>query len=256
MLPLSAGVESINSQAMLDNAWRLWCSLVLTAVDSHISKFLSKGKNRPPWINKDLANEIRKKKTLWKRVRNSTSKSLKEKFRKMRQSIKNWIRRERRAYLIDIANQAPTNPKRFWSFYSFKNKKKPIPDKINYKGVSLTDDSIRAETFNDYFKSIYKDHSNCVFPFTDPAISGDPSKLELIQTSNEEVLLILSSLDTSKATGPDNLSAAILKKLCRIIESLVDGFHKYFTKNRPYYIRLETSKCSSSSQKRPSCGRD
>ena len=211
LLPLSAGVESINSQAMLDNAWRLWCSLVLTAVDSHISIFLSKGKNRPPWINKDLANEIKKKKTLWKRVRNSTSKSLKEKFRKMRQSIKNWIRRERRAYLIDIANQAPTNPKRFWSFYSFKNKKKPIPDKINYKGVSLTDDSIRAEAFNDYFKSIYKDHSNCLFPFTDPAISGDPSKLELIQTSNEEVLLILSSLDTSKATGPDNLSAAILK---------------------------------------------
>ncbi len=90
-----------------------------------------------------------------------------------------------------------------------------------------------------------------MFPLTDPAISGDPSKLELIQTSNEEVLLILSSLETSKATGPDDLSAAILKKLCRIIASLVGGFHKYFIKNRPYYIRLETSKYSSSSQKDP-----
>ena len=129
----------------------------------------------------------------------------------MRQSIKNWIRRERRAYLIDIANQASVNPKRFWSFYSFKNKNKPIPDRINYKGVSLADDSIRAEAFNDYFKSIYLRSFKLFVSVHCPAISGDPSKLELIQTSNEEVLLILSSLDISKATGPDNLSVAILR---------------------------------------------
>ena len=57
----------------------------------------------------------------------------------------------------DIANEAFTNPKRFWSYYSFKNESKPVPDKIKYKGVSISDDLERAEAFNDYFKSIYKD---------------------------------------------------------------------------------------------------
>ena len=50
-----------------------------------------------------------------------------EKFRKLRQSIKNWIRHERKAYLREIANEAFTNPKRFWSYFKLKNKKTQSP---------------------------------------------------------------------------------------------------------------------------------
>ena len=68
----------------------------------------------------------------------------------------------------NIANEAFSNPKRFWSYYSFKNKSKPVPDNIKYKGVSIGDDFERAEAFNDYFKSIYKDHSCCSLPDLSP----------------------------------------------------------------------------------------
>ena len=38
-----------------------------------------------------------------------------------------------------------------------------------------------------------------------------PDLLEVIQVSSEEVVSLLSQLDTSKATGPDKLPAIILK---------------------------------------------
>ena len=152
----------------------------------------------PPWINKDLASAIRKKRTLWKRVKFSQNQQPKEKFRKTRQSIKNWIRRERKMYLQKIANEASSNPKRFWSYYSFRNKRNPIPDKVDYRGTSITDDLARAEAFNDHFKSIFKDHANCTFPDTTPICSYIPDLLEVIQVSSEEVVSLLSQLDTSK----------------------------------------------------------
>ena len=102
----------------------------------------------------------------------------------------------------DIANEAFTNPKRFWSYYSFKNKSKPVPDKIKYKVVSISDDLERAEAFNDYFKSIYKDHSCCSPPDPCPVNSNIDKSLELIQVTPEDVSSLMSNLDVSKAAGP------------------------------------------------------
>ena len=76
--------------------------------------------------------QLRKKRLYGNVLEILYAKVLKKEFRRMRQSIKNWIRRERKAYLNKIAGQASTNPKHFWSFYSFKNKKKPMPDRITY----------------------------------------------------------------------------------------------------------------------------
>ena len=224
LLPLSTGVDEIDSQDDLNEAWSQWCSFVFSAINTHIAKVPRRSSNKPPWISKDLAKAIKKKKTLWRRVKNSTSEQLIEKFRKQRQSIKNWIRRERKAYLHDIACEAFTNPKRFWSYYSFKNKKTPIPVKVNYNGISITDDMARAEAFNDYFKSIYKDHSRCKPPDTSPESSNNPNLLEIIQVSSNDVLSLLSSLDIAKATGPDKLSAIILKNCAQSLSPSLTVF--------------------------------
>ena len=104
LLPLSSGVENVKSQEEFNEAWNQWCSFVFTAIDTHIPTVSRRSSNKPPWINKDLASAIRKKRTLWKRVKFSQNQQLKEKFRKTRRSIKNWIRRERKMYLQEIAN--------------------------------------------------------------------------------------------------------------------------------------------------------
>ena len=90
------------------------------------------------------------KKTLWRRIRNSKCPQQVENFRKLRQQIKNRLRYERRNYVKEISNEIHKTSKRVWLFFSFKCKKKPIPDKETYNGVSFSDDRGRAEAFNDF----------------------------------------------------------------------------------------------------------
>ena len=91
-----------------------------------------------------------------------------EKFRKLRQHIKNWIRFERRNYITTIASEIHTNSKRFWTFFSFKNKRKPIPEKDIHNNFTFSDDRARAEAFNAFFKSVFKDHSGCKVNLEEP----------------------------------------------------------------------------------------
>ena len=224
LLPLSAGVEEISTPEDLNEAWKQWSDLVFAAIDTHISKAPRRGANKPPWINKELAKAINKKKTLWRRIRKSKNAQMLEKFRKLRQSIKNWIRHERKAYLREIANEAFTNPKRFWSYFKFKNKKSPIPESVTLKGVPVSEDQARAKAFNDYFKSIYKNHLCCAVPDTCPLHPDIPELIDAIQVSSAEICELLSTLDTSKATGPDNLPVVILKNCANSLSPSLTAF--------------------------------
>ena len=91
-------------------------------------------KSRPPWIKGELIKAIKKKKTMWRRLKNTSATPARlEKFRKFRQHVKNWIRFERKKYLTEIANEVSTNAKRFWSYFSLKNGRKSVPDKVVYQ---------------------------------------------------------------------------------------------------------------------------
>ena len=80
--------------------------------------------------------------------------ALKEKFRKERQRIKNWIRLERTLYFNDLANNALPNPKTFWSFFSFKTRANQLTDTMIYQGITISDDTKMAESFQRFFNSI------------------------------------------------------------------------------------------------------
>jgi hypothetical protein len=226
IISINQSQEKLNqSQEKLNEAWKQWTTFVFAAIDKLIPKVRRRESNNPPWISKELVKAIKQKKTLWRRVKKPIDERLKERFCILRQSIKNWIRCERKAYMRDIANEAFSNPKRFWSYYSFKNKSKPVPDKIKYKGVSISDALERAEAFNDYFKSIYKDHTCCSPPNLCPVNSNISELLELIQVTPEDVLFsLLHNLDVSKATGPDKLPAIILKKCAESLSPSLSVF--------------------------------
>ena len=112
---------------------------------------------------------------------------------------------------IYIADEIHANSKRFWSYFAFKNKAKPIPDKLTYNNTTFSDDRARAHAFNRFLKSVYKpDHSRCQVAFDEPAITDN--SLCRIQISVEEISKILSSLDVHKAIGPDKLPTIALKE--------------------------------------------
>ena len=136
--------------------------------------------------------------------------------------------------------------KRFWSYFKFKNKKSPIPEGVTLKGVPVSEDvtlkgvpvsedvtlkgvpvseaQARAKAFNDYFKSLYKNHFCCAVPDTYPLHPDIPELFDAIQVASAEVCELLSTLDISKTTGPDNLPVVILKNCANSLSPSLTAF--------------------------------
>lgn len=70
----------------------------------------------------------------------------------------------------------------------------------------------RAEAFNDFFKSIHKDHSNCVIDLNALIPPGVTEQLSHVTVSFDKGVVILRSLDTKKAIGCDKLPTIVLKE--------------------------------------------
>ena len=74
---------------------------------------------------------------------------------------------------------------------------------MTYNNAVFSDDRGRAETFNDFFKSIYKDHSDCEVNVDVLILPGVKNFLAHIIVSVDEIEDILRSLDTHKAIDHD-----------------------------------------------------
>ena len=136
---------------------------------------------------------------MWKKVKKSSDPATMEKFRKFRQNIKMWVRSERKHYLKDIANDIHSNSKRFWSFFYFKDKKKPIPDKLHYGSDVLTDDRTLTTAFSRYFQSIFSDHDSCIGAEDDLFTPLSSETLDLIQVSHQDMTTLLQSINVRKS---------------------------------------------------------
>ena len=126
--------------------------------------------------------------------------------------------------LIDSPTRAH-NSKRFWSFFSFKNKRSPIPDKVCYGSDIFSEDSACANAFVSYFQSIYSDHDNCDSVFNMPTTPNPTDKtLEGIQVTVDKVLSLLQSIKTNKSIGPDSLPNIILKECAEALTPSLTAF--------------------------------
>lgn len=209
-LPLTDIVLSENDIAI---AWAKWKDVFLAAVDTYIPKSTIKRSYKPPYITSDIIHAIHKKETLRKRAKSSNSPQLWEKFRELRRNIKSAIKTKKREYISSLAESVQNNSKEFWRFFKAKSTKSSLPDTMTLNGLKLTTAETKANAFNKYFASVFHPGSN---PLYSPPVSG-PDKLESITVSVEEVNKLLSGLSTSKATGPDGISARLLKECSEVL---------------------------------------
>ena len=91
LLPLCNGIHQIKDQEEFDCLWEQWSDFVFASVNTFIPKVNCLNKSRPPWIKGELVKAIKKKKIMWRRLKNSSATPARlEKFRKFRQHVKNW----------------------------------------------------------------------------------------------------------------------------------------------------------------------
>ena len=177
----------------------------------------------PPWITTLLKRQIRKRKRLYRKAKQTNLERHWIKFRQLRNETNTMIRNSKQQFYDNIAEKLKSkslSSKDWWSTlktFISPNLNSAIPP-TESEGIIYTDDFEKANLFNNYFQGqTVLDDSKAVLPeLPEPSYL---TSLSSIAFDPQEVEEILRTLKTDKASGPDGLSNRILKELSHELSS-------------------------------------
>ena len=129
------------------------------------------------------------------------------------------VKKSKNSFFQSLGTILKSNPKRFWSVVKLKYKSNSsVPRLVTMDTDDDNTSKITAETpedianlFNTYFHSVYK---NWELPtqWNEPVIPSSSAGFSDLKLTSNEVEIVLRSLDSNKACGPDGLPGYILRE--------------------------------------------
>ena len=162
-----------------------------------------------PWLTKNITRHIRKRNAALQAARKSGKPEHHSKFRKLRNKVVKLLRNAKSLYFQRLN---PKNKKQFWKVVKYLNKQQSMIPTLHYQDTTAETNSEKATLLNCFFSTCF---NRDIPPFS-PADIGqhtvqfDSCPDELLCTT-DEVFYLIKSLDSSKANGPDGVSAQMLK---------------------------------------------
>ena len=169
-----------------------------------------KAKRNLPWINIELTKSMRSRNLAYRKAKRANNPNAWTSYRKKRNQVANELKRAKMKFFKSLD---PSNPKSFWKATKLVTKRKSrIPVLKTECGKLISDDYEKAETMNKFFSDCF---NTCEPPLAESdrhlfTTSSSTCPPEFLCTE-EGILELLLSLDTTKANGPDDISATMLK---------------------------------------------
>ena len=149
--------------ALYDNpnvCWRVWRSLFLHVLDWHAPLRLMRLRgNSIPWISPDIKNLMRVRDSYKKKAVKNNSQIYWEKFKEIRNKVNSELTKAKTAFFCNkFENCAQSKDmKHSWKLINIllgKNKKSNNISQLKCDDVVISDDTLKAEAFNDFFVNI------------------------------------------------------------------------------------------------------
>ena len=207
----------------IDLATRTWTDIFLNIARRFIpNKVVSIRERDRPWYSTYLRKLKRKKDRSHNRAKHTNHPDDWLQFRTSRNFYIAECRQAKQTYDLKLAASLRENrsSKKWWhvakSFLN-RNESSQYPPMSNDETEIVTNNLDKANLFNQHFLSFSNiDTEGSELP--DPINYTDATK-DSIVTNEEEVLSILKSLKTNKASGPDGISPKLLREAAPSISS-------------------------------------
>ena len=209
---LDADLDSIIEQhsGNVSDACDLWTKKILSLVETFIPKIRIRKPGSPPWVDAEVLHLSRKKENTRRKALRNNNPHTWTSYRRLRNRLRYLINSKYNKYINDTYNDICSNPKRFWGLVQSKRKSRSSPSCVTVDGATESSPSRKAQLFNKYFHSNFTQDSDCQnLPDIDYFQNENISDVQL---DIPEIRLLLSTLDSGKAIGPDSLSGHILKE--------------------------------------------
>ena len=197
-----------------------WMTLFLSVVDKHapLMKVRMKTKNQDDdWIDSGLRSLMRSRNYYRKKHRKTRAEQDWHKFKAIRNEVNRRLRVAKSEYFRRVCKDISHQPRFTWRQLNtaLGRKVNGAIDAINWGGRVLAQPSDIANGFVQHFSSSKQSSSTNLECHVQPILS----KFSFIPVSEEDVLKKLSQLDERKATGPDSLSAKLLRMVAPAISN-------------------------------------
>ena len=155
-------------------------------------------------------------------------------FTRSRNKVRRLLRKAKRNFERNVAENSKVNPKLFWSYARRKLKTKtgiaPLLENKDKKDSLKFDDEEKANILSDQFSSVFSVEPEGDIPKIN--VRTDSKVLELIITV-DMVLEALQKLNVNKSVGPDGIHPRLLKELAEEIASPITLiFNKSITEGK------------------------
>ena len=186
--------------------WDNWLHKFMQIMEKCIPRGFLRSRKNLPWLTKPLIKLIRKRNSLFKAAKNSKSQGAYRKLTVARNQVVALLRRNKSEFFRKLPK---SNAKEFWKSIKLVNKKKSSIPSLEFNGRLVENNAEKANVLNDYFNDCFNKRV--------PSLADQPSHLlpqncpEELLCDDVEVLDLISSLNVAKSTGPDGISAKMLK---------------------------------------------
>ena len=229
----NSALSSINWDSTLchtddiNELWMIWKGKFMSIMQQYIPQTTLNSKRNLPWLNRDLTKSMRARNLAYKRAKRRKDPFLWNVYKKKRNDVANQLKHAKKKYFSQLC---PSKPKSFWRTVKVMTKENSrIPIIKDDSGNIISDDAAKATIINNFFSTCFNEK---VPPLTDndksayfADVTSNPSPD--LRCSKDDVLHMLQTLDTTKASGPDGISATMLKATAHsIFESVTYLFNK------------------------------
>lgn len=177
-----------------------------------------------PWITDGLINSIRHRDYLKKKLIKNHSPELKQQYSEYRNMLNKLIRNVKNQYYKIKIAEAQGNFKKVWELVNSASNststRKQIKNVniINNEGLEVTDNTEKANVFNDYFINVGTKMSQKIkkienLPNNVLENHSIQSSIFLTPITKNEIIEIIGSLKNNSSAGPDGISVKLIKSI-------------------------------------------
>ena len=195
----------------VEENWQIFKNAISRAISTHIPQKWSKSTNNLPWLTHTIKRQMNLRTHLYKRAKLLQTEEAWSNYHSIRNKITSTIREAHTKYQNNLfTSDGEINREKFWKYIKSIRKDQHGIAPLNVNDTVIDNSKDKAEALNCQFQSVFTHEDlshlpSCCGP-SHPVIPD-------ISISVDGVLNLLKTLDTKKASGPDQIPARILK-LC------------------------------------------
>ena len=188
-------------------------------------KVFSFSKEKQPWINHELLNQIANRDDALRRARRTGTSDDWVYARKMRNKTKILINRAKMDYYTDQLDDNKDDPRKYWQHIFTVLNKNRTNNKFNLENDdgNVLDQREVPDFINNFFTTIgaklVNENPKMQQEYKIPIIDDNVELFQLQEVQMDQLIVLLNQIKIFKSSGIDNISARVLKDALLILNS-------------------------------------